>query len=196
MLSALTTTPSCSLRQLDGQARTCRWPSARLSGSHPCRSQGFSSWPSLPRLLPIRQIPFSTPALAEKAAEAVKASGLYWLADGIACDIALRDGTDPQAAEATSCAVDRRRADRSRRPGRGDPPQEAADRRHGFDHDRPGMHRRTGRRSRPEGQGRRHHRARHERRDRLRAGPARARRPAQGPADLASSTRSSQSASR
>jgi phosphoserine phosphatase len=25
----------------------------------------------------------------------VKASGLYWLADGVACDIALRDGTDP-----------------------------------------------------------------------------------------------------
>lgn len=28
----------------------------------------------------------------------MNASGLYWLADGIACDIALRDGTDPAAA--------------------------------------------------------------------------------------------------
>ncbi|HSX75040.1 MAG TPA: phosphoserine phosphatase SerB, partial [Shinella sp.] len=32
--------------------------------------------------------PVLTPSLAEKAADAVKASGLYWLADGIACDIA------------------------------------------------------------------------------------------------------------
>ncbi len=37
--------------------------------------------------------------LAEQAADALKASGLYWLADGIACDIALRDGTNLQAAE-------------------------------------------------------------------------------------------------
>ncbi|WP_077960554.1 phosphoserine phosphatase SerB [Ensifer adhaerens] len=44
--------------------------------------------------------PVLTPALAEAAADAVKASGLYWLADGIACDIALADGTDPDAAEA------------------------------------------------------------------------------------------------
>ncbi|AYD01440.1 phosphoserine phosphatase SerB [Neorhizobium sp. NCHU2750] len=44
--------------------------------------------------------PVLTPAIAEKAAEAVKASGLYWLADGIACDIALRDGEDVAAAEA------------------------------------------------------------------------------------------------
>ena len=39
--------------------------------------------------------------LAEQAADGVKASGLYWLADGIACDIALRDGTDLRAAEAS-----------------------------------------------------------------------------------------------
>ncbi|WP_104663131.1 phosphoserine phosphatase SerB [Ensifer adhaerens] len=44
--------------------------------------------------------PVLTPALAEAAADAVKASGLYWLADGVACDIALVDGTDPDAAEA------------------------------------------------------------------------------------------------
>lgn len=44
--------------------------------------------------------PVLTPARAEAAAEAVKASGLYWLADGVACDIALTDGTDPDAAEA------------------------------------------------------------------------------------------------
>jgi phosphoserine phosphatase len=46
-----------------------------------------------------------TPRLAEQAAETVTASGLYWLADGIACDIALRDGTDPQAAEANILAA-------------------------------------------------------------------------------------------
>jgi phosphoserine phosphatase len=45
--------------------------------------------------------PILTPKLGEEAAEAVKASGLYWLADGIACDLALRDGTDLQATEAT-----------------------------------------------------------------------------------------------
>ncbi|MXN49703.1 phosphoserine phosphatase SerB [Shinella sp. AETb1-6] len=44
--------------------------------------------------------PVLTPSLAEKAADAVKASGLYWLADGIACDIALRDGSDIEAASA------------------------------------------------------------------------------------------------
>jgi phosphoserine phosphatase len=42
--------------------------------------------------------PVLTPSLAEKAADAVKASGLYWLADGIACDIALRDDGDIEAA--------------------------------------------------------------------------------------------------
>ncbi|MBB3914281.1 phosphoserine phosphatase SerB [Rhizobium fabae] len=49
--------------------------------------------------------PVLTPGIAERAAEAVAASGLYWLADGIACDIALRDGTDAQAAEANLLAV-------------------------------------------------------------------------------------------
>ncbi|PKA42950.1 phosphoserine phosphatase SerB [Rhizobium sullae] len=49
--------------------------------------------------------PVLTPRFAEQAAETVKASGLYWLADGIACDIALRDGTDTQAAEANILAI-------------------------------------------------------------------------------------------
>ncbi|NLR96476.1 phosphoserine phosphatase SerB [Rhizobium sp. P38BS-XIX] len=49
--------------------------------------------------------PVLVPAIAEKAAEAVKASGLYWLADGIACDIALRDDTDLEAAEANILAA-------------------------------------------------------------------------------------------
>ncbi|NGO62854.1 phosphoserine phosphatase SerB [Rhizobium daejeonense] len=43
--------------------------------------------------------PVLAPAVAEKAAEAVKAAGLYWLADGIACDIALRDDADLAEAE-------------------------------------------------------------------------------------------------
>jgi phosphoserine phosphatase len=37
--------------------------------------------------------------LGEAAAASVKASGLYWLADGIACDIALRDDVDAAEAE-------------------------------------------------------------------------------------------------
>ncbi|MGO7584980.1 phosphoserine phosphatase SerB [Rhizobium ruizarguesonis] len=49
--------------------------------------------------------PVLTPEIAEQAAKAVNASGLYWLADGIACDIALRDGTDVQTAEANILAV-------------------------------------------------------------------------------------------
>ncbi|MEW9614869.1 phosphoserine phosphatase SerB [Shinella sp. S4-D37] len=49
--------------------------------------------------------PVLTPSLAEKAADAVEASGLYWLADGIACDIALRDGSDLAAAESAIRAV-------------------------------------------------------------------------------------------
>ncbi|ACI55811.1 phosphoserine phosphatase SerB [Rhizobium leguminosarum bv. trifolii WSM2304] len=49
--------------------------------------------------------PVLTPKIAEQAAEAVNASGLYWLADGIACDIALRDGTELQATEANILAV-------------------------------------------------------------------------------------------
>jgi phosphoserine phosphatase len=36
--------------------------------------------------------PLLVPSLAEKAAGAISASGLYWLADGIACDLAIRDG--------------------------------------------------------------------------------------------------------
>jgi phosphoserine phosphatase len=49
--------------------------------------------------------PVLTPEIAEQAAKVVNASGLYWLADGIACDIALRDGTDVQTAEANILAV-------------------------------------------------------------------------------------------
>ncbi len=43
--------------------------------------------------------PVLTPHLGEAAAASVKASGLYWLADGIACDIALRDDVDAAEAE-------------------------------------------------------------------------------------------------
>ncbi|MCF1433228.1 phosphoserine phosphatase SerB [Agrobacterium vitis] len=45
--------------------------------------------------------PVLTPALAEQAAAAVSASGLYWLADGVACDIALKDGSDLNVTEQT-----------------------------------------------------------------------------------------------
>lgn len=44
--------------------------------------------------------PILEPAIAERAAESLAASGLYWLADGIACDIVLKDGADEKAAEA------------------------------------------------------------------------------------------------
>jgi phosphoserine phosphatase len=43
--------------------------------------------------------------LGEQAADAAKAAGLYWLADGIACDIALPDGADAKAAEDNLRAV-------------------------------------------------------------------------------------------
>jgi phosphoserine phosphatase len=49
--------------------------------------------------------PVLTSEIAEKAAGAAKASGLYWLADGIACDIALRDGTDAETARAAVADV-------------------------------------------------------------------------------------------
>lgn len=42
--------------------------------------------------------PVLTPELGEAAYTAVDGAGLYWLADGIACDIALKDGTDGKAA--------------------------------------------------------------------------------------------------
>jgi phosphoserine phosphatase len=44
--------------------------------------------------------PVLTTALAEEAAAAVDASGLYWLADGVACDIALKDSANPDWQEA------------------------------------------------------------------------------------------------
>ncbi|SIQ18156.1 phosphoserine phosphatase [Rhizobium sp. RU20A] len=43
--------------------------------------------------------PVLTSALGEAAAASVAAAGLYWLADGIACDIALKDGADAATAE-------------------------------------------------------------------------------------------------
>lgn len=49
--------------------------------------------------------PVLVPAIAELAADAAKASGLYWLADGVACDIALRDDADLQMVEANILAV-------------------------------------------------------------------------------------------
>ncbi|MCM2472057.1 phosphoserine phosphatase SerB [Rhizobium sp. CG5] len=49
--------------------------------------------------------PVLSPALAEQASATLNASGLYWLADGIACDIALRDGTDLGKAEASLRAL-------------------------------------------------------------------------------------------
>lgn len=49
--------------------------------------------------------PVLVSSIGESAAEAVGASGLYWLADGIACDIALRDGTDAVSALAGLRAV-------------------------------------------------------------------------------------------
>lgn len=45
------------------------------------------------------------PALGEKAAKAVSAAGLYWLADGIACDIALKDGSDAAEAQTLLAAA-------------------------------------------------------------------------------------------
>lgn len=38
--------------------------------------------------------PVLSPAIGEKAAKALGASGLYWLADGVACDLVLPQGTE------------------------------------------------------------------------------------------------------
>lgn len=43
--------------------------------------------------------PVLNSTIAESAAKALDASGLYWLADGIACDLVLREGTEMAAAE-------------------------------------------------------------------------------------------------
>ncbi|KXF76859.1 phosphoserine phosphatase [Paramesorhizobium deserti] len=42
--------------------------------------------------------PVLSPSLGIKACAAVNATGLYWLADGIACDLALKDGAVPAEA--------------------------------------------------------------------------------------------------
>ena len=42
--------------------------------------------------------PVLTPALGEAAFNAVDGAGLYWLADGVACDIALKDGAEAATA--------------------------------------------------------------------------------------------------
>lgn len=44
--------------------------------------------------------PSLTPSLGIKASAAVNATGLYWLADGIACDITLKDGNNLEEAKA------------------------------------------------------------------------------------------------
>ncbi len=49
--------------------------------------------------------PILSSKIGEDAAAAVSASGLYWLADGIACDIALSDGCDIAEAKAAMLAV-------------------------------------------------------------------------------------------
>ncbi|MCJ8518367.1 phosphoserine phosphatase [Pseudorhizobium tarimense] len=49
--------------------------------------------------------PVLSSSLGERAAEAVQAAGLYWLADGVACDIVLREGGDAAAAEANLQAL-------------------------------------------------------------------------------------------
>jgi phosphoserine phosphatase len=52
------------------------------------------------------------PALAEKAVTAISASGLYWLADGIACDLPIRDGmTAVEADKLLRQAIDGERID-------------------------------------------------------------------------------------
>lgn len=49
--------------------------------------------------------PVLAPKLGEAAFAAVDGAGLYWLADGIACDIALKEGTDGKAALQTLRSV-------------------------------------------------------------------------------------------
>ncbi len=81
------------------QRGLCRWRSAGYQDRVIVLARIFHHGHWLPRLSPIRQNPVLTPALAEKAADAVASSRLYWLADGIACDIPLPDGTDALEAD-------------------------------------------------------------------------------------------------
>src|SRR3954467_2414148 len=99
MLSALITTPSCCLARSTASADLplAVGPVIRIAFTVLRR---FSIMALVATLVANPSNPVLTPAIAERAAEAVNAAGLYWLADGIACDIALRDGIDAQAAEA------------------------------------------------------------------------------------------------
>ncbi len=80
-------------------------------------------------------------ALGIKASAAVNATGLYWLADNIACDIALPSGISSDEAETLlrhsldGAPVDGGGA------GTGAPTQENSDCRHGFHDDPAGVHR-------------------------------------------------------
>ena len=49
--------------------------------------------------------PILSASIGEAAASAISASGLYWLCDGVACDIALPDGCDLVKAHAAISAV-------------------------------------------------------------------------------------------
>src|SRR5262245_51934515 len=104
MLSAFTTTPPW--RRARSRARAdlplAVGPVIRIAFMS---SAGFPIMAFVATLIANPSNPVLSPSLAEQAAEAVKASGLYWLADGVACDLTLRDGSDLEAAEANILAV-------------------------------------------------------------------------------------------
>src|SRR5690242_14487879 len=104
MLSALITTPPCCLASSTASADLplAVGPVIRIAFKVLRR---FSIMALVATLVANPSNPVLSPAIAERAADAVKSSGLYWLADGIACDIVLADGSDSQVAEASLHAV-------------------------------------------------------------------------------------------
>src|SRR4029079_15026587 len=99
MLSALTTTPLCCFANSAAKADLplAVGPVIRIAF---IALRRFSIMALVATLVANPSNPVLTPVIAEQASDAVNASGLYWLADGVACDIALRDGTDVEAARA------------------------------------------------------------------------------------------------
>src|SRR5262245_39099330 len=98
MLSALTISPSCFLANSTARADLplAVGPVIRIA-SIPFPKDILMAL--VATLIANPSNPVLTQALAEKAAAAIDAPGLYWLADGIAADLAIRDGMSEDDAE-------------------------------------------------------------------------------------------------
>jgi phosphoserine phosphatase len=86
------------LRKRDGQSGLAAGGRPGYQDRIHSSSQG-SSMALVATLVANPSHPLLVPMLAEKAVKAISASGLYWLADGIACDLPIRDGMTASEAE-------------------------------------------------------------------------------------------------